>query len=309
MSSPLAELLEGGTLGPAGADLLYRSVAAVARFDRYPPPDLHQTWTTEAVTETAHDFLIGARANQRLVQLAVLATDERSFARLLEASVRNFLRSQARATERGKLRRRLVTLLESDSAFMLADEGPPVGWQLTDRPGTHWTGRIDDLALAAGATPVPLSGPATTRRDAVRDMTVRMLNHAGGSVSVDDLLGVIAQRLNLGEPPLTGLDMADPAAGTDVAAEALSALEAADVFELLTDRERLLVLVLDEPVRTAAEFAGIGKSTAADALNRLRLKLLQLLGEGEHLTEVLAQLSELAQGWVDIRTESPPPAS
>ena len=108
----LEEFRESGKLGPEGVKLLYETVAAVARFGRFPPPYRYASWESDSVAEVAHDFISGERSLERLAHLYVLATDERSLELLLQEAVRNFLRSQARRTERGRLIRRLQDVFE-----------------------------------------------------------------------------------------------------------------------------------------------------------------------------------------------------
>ena len=50
------ELTATGSLGRDGVALLYRTVAAVARVHRFPPPEGYSTWTTDAVTEVAQSL-------------------------------------------------------------------------------------------------------------------------------------------------------------------------------------------------------------------------------------------------------------
>lgn len=307
--SAYTELSETGSLGTEGVSLLYRTVAAVARFDRYPPPDGYQAWTNDAVTEIAHDFLVGPRASERLVQLAVLAVDDAGFDRLLEASVRNFFRSRARATARGKLYRRLQSLLEEDDRFVAAAATVGPSWSLRDGPAEPWVGRIDALLTVAASVPVPLTGGEHSRRDALREMCLRVLGTAEGAILLDDLVFVAGWRLGLSPAPLTlDTDSIEPAAAVDVASESAADLDAHALFGLLTDRERLLLLVLDEPVREAAEFVGVSKSTAAEAANRLRHKLRSLVPDENELLGVLRPLTALASQWAGPRTEPASPA-
>jgi hypothetical protein len=303
--SGFTELLDTGRLGAEGATLLYATVAAVARFDRYPPPEGHQAWSSDAVTEVAHEFLVGPHANERLVHLATLALDDASFARLLETSVRNFFRSRARATTRGKLYRRVRSLLEGDDRFVPVEGSDGRLWTLSEGSSDPWVGRIDALLAVAGSVPVPLSGSDRARRDALGEICAQVLAAAEGAVSLDDLAGVASWRLGLIAPPISvDIDSMEPEAAVDVATESVAALDAQAVFEVLTDRERLLLLVLDEPVRQVAEFVGLGKSSAALAVTRLRDNLRALIPDEADLLEVLGPLTRLAATWAGERTES-----
>lgn len=296
--------------------MLYRTVAAVARFDRYPPPDNYAAWTGDAVTEMAHDFIAGERSHERLVHLAVLATDERSFARLLEASVRNYFRSRARATDRGRLHRRIRSLLENDDmAFSQVATGQPGAgwWTLRDGPVAPWAGRIDELLGAASAVPVALTrwrDGMVAERASLRELCQQILSAAGGAVPLSDVVGVVAHRLGLAPPPIsTEVDAPDTATVADVESSALASLAAAAAFDQLTPRDRLLLLVLDDSVREAAAFVGVSKTTAADGLARLRTKLAALLVDVDAQGDVLQQLIVLSARWADERTDNDRTAS
>src|ERR1700730_369640 len=132
MSTAYSDMTRDGVAGASRVTALYRTVAAVARIRRFPPPDGYDRWTADAITETAHDFLVARDGVDRLAHLFRLAVDDDSFDRLLHASVRNCLRSRARATERGALIRRLRTVLEGDARFCTVGESTGVKrWTLT----------------------------------------------------------------------------------------------------------------------------------------------------------------------------------
>ena len=309
------EILETGALGPLGAEMLYRTVAAVARFDNYPPPEHYAAWTEDAIVELSHDFLAGERSSERLVHLSLLANDEKSFARLLEASVRNFFRSRARATERGKLHRRIRAVLEDQDEFVLVSPKgvSPQRWALRDHPKDPWEGRIDELIRAASLVPIAVvrwREGSGADRPSLRELCRRVLSEAGGSVALEDLVGVASLRLGLGRPPLTAeIEAPDTTVAVDVGSQAVAALAAGEVFHQLTPRERLLVLVLDESVREAAAFVGVSKSTAAEDLARLRSKLEALLPDVDSRLGTLRELERIAAEWADERTDTGDSAS
>jgi len=146
------EVRRQGAFGEEATVELYRCVRAVARAGNYPPPEGHQSWTVDAVVETAHDVFADARGPQRLVELAVKASDDLTFLRLLEQVVRNYLRDQARVTTKGRLIRRLRELLEADSRFTTVPQNRPgarnIGLTDGTTPGV-WNGRLSDLVAAA----------------------------------------------------------------------------------------------------------------------------------------------------------------
>jgi hypothetical protein len=301
--SAYSELCESGKLGPDGVVALYRAVAAVARFDRYPPPEGHDRWDAAAVRDVATGFLAGPRSTERLVQLAVAATDDESFGRLIEAAVRNYFRSEARRTAGGKLYRRLRSLLEGADGIVEVREGVfALEGQL--EPATR--GFIDALIAVAWAVDIEgipgqldADGNLRISRRALDRLCRAVLAEAGGPLDLDQLLYVIGSRLGLREPPLV-VDV-DSLSGSGDAPrpddEAVDNLSAEEIFAALSDRERITLVVLEESVREAASFVGVGKSSMAETMGRLRNKLDELLPHDEHRGPVLAKLVELAVLW------------
>lgn len=302
--TPLEELLDAGRIGPEGVLALFRAVAAVARFDGYPPPSGHDRWDSSAVRDAAADFLLGQRATERLLQLALMATDDASFLRLLEAAVRNHFRSEARKTAAGKLYRRLRSILSSADVFRevenetFALEGHTVDSRVR--------GSIDSLIPAAWSVEISPSsgqldvdGNVKVSRLALERMCIAVLAEAAAPLHLDQLLYVVGERLGLGEPPiLADVDTPRFASSTKHPEEdALDTLSAEDVFEALSDRERLALIVLEDSVRDAARVVGIGKSSMAETMSRLRVKLDQLLPGDASRGPVLARLVEIAVTW------------
>ena len=131
--TPREEILRDGRLGPEGAELLYRTVWLVAVGNRFPPPEGSSGWDGTAVGEVAHDFIRDQRGPKRLLDVAVRSVDDRSFERLLEAAVLNFLRDMARGTDLGKLIVRLKEILRDEKDFESVP-GRPERWALSGGP-------------------------------------------------------------------------------------------------------------------------------------------------------------------------------
>src|SRR5262249_30040066 len=171
----------------------------------YPPPEGHQFWTLDAVVETAHEVFADARGPQRLVELAVKASDDSSFRRILEQVVRNYLRDQARATTKGRLVRRLHELLEADPRFVTSTReraGRTVGLSDDMTPGL-WNGQLRDLTVAAyKVTEVSVVRwrAEARRRSPVADaasllaVCEAVLRAAGAALPISDLAEVVAAR-------------------------------------------------------------------------------------------------------------------
>src|SRR5262245_47045093 len=101
--TPREEIHAKQRIGPAGAALLYQLVHAVAVSRNFPPPPGYEQWDKSAVTETAHDFLDGPRGTRRIMDIALRSVDDRSFERMMETAVLNYLRDLARRTDFGRL--------------------------------------------------------------------------------------------------------------------------------------------------------------------------------------------------------------
>jgi hypothetical protein len=309
MVSALVELREYGRLGPDGVEALYQAIAAVARFDHYPPPEGYKRWNADAVRDAAANFVAGPRSTERLMQLAILATDERSFLRLLEAAVRNSFRSEARRTAGGKLYRRLRGVLEeaegivqvSSDVFALEGETESVERGLLDYliPST-WNVEIDSIPGRLDA-----DGNIKISRLALERLCRAILNEAGGPLDLDAFLYLVGARLGLREAPLVAdVDTSAPTRRPDD--EAVDRLTAEGIFEELSARERVALIVLEDSVRDAANFAGIGKSSMAELMARLRSRLEVLLPEDSGRGPVLARLVEMALAWSgEARNDGP----
>jgi len=110
LTGPRQELADTGRLGSDGAELLYRTVVAVAAARNFPPPTGSASWDESAVAETAHNILDGPRGVKRLADALLRSTDESSFARILEGAAVNYLRDVARRTDLGKVILRVAVI-------------------------------------------------------------------------------------------------------------------------------------------------------------------------------------------------------
>lgn len=295
--SAYSELRDTGQLGEAGVRLLYDTVRRVAR--RFPPPG-GGSWDSDKYIEAAHDFLT-ARATSPITTLFALATDEESLKRLLATAVLNYFRSVARQSERAKLLRRLNTVLDEDPRFVLAGaEGlRPRRWarrglenreEYTGSPEVlrraAWEARGVELARWRSATRTYISD-----RESIAAFAHAVLTAASGPVSVDLLLDVAAHRFDLREPPVL-IDIDDTPAAAAVAQQSDEAeVEAEAVWSQLTEQDRAALPFLDGTVREAAQALGVGKTTAAAVLRRLKALLADTVGDDG---AVIVRLQEFA---------------
>ena len=306
------EFREHGELRDEGVRLLYQTVAGVARIRRFPPPEGHEQWNAEAVTETAHEFLAERDGVARMRQIHRLAFDDDSFERLLHQAIRNHLRSRARATEFGALMRRVRSVLEGDERFQRVGGGRGIPRWTLSATGVQeqFTGQIEHLIhvgrAVAGIKEVRWRsdrrrGPIADR-ESLAMMFEAVLTSANTSLTVRELARVAAARFNLLDPPLL-VDVDDALSGPvapirDGPAQTIIAAEtAADLWSQLTDRERDVYPYLDLSARQAAQYLNLGKSQVAVAQARLKELLARELSDSGGASAVVAQLEGLSETW------------
>lgn len=312
--TPREELLHTRQLGEAGAQLLYKVVWLVAIGNGFPPPLGSSSWNETSVTETAHDFLKDERGPRRLLDIAVRSLDERSFERLLEAAVLNFLRDVARGTDLGRLIVRVKEILRDEDDFEVVSELPE-RWTVSGGPTAPSAANPDVLASATGRVEVVVPKWTSQRRNApladrpsfVRLMT-SVLEAAAGSLTAVDIARALTARLDHRKTTLTtALDiregMSEPAQTTgDPASQTLAELHAMEIFNSLSDRERIIVTTLDRNVRDLAQLIGTGKTQAAHIRQRLVDRLRAELEDDDYLDSTATILCELCDGWIELRT-------
>lgn len=306
MTGPWEQLRTTGLLGPAGVELTYETVDAVRRFDRYPPPEGADRWTSSAVQEFAHDFLFGDGGPERMAKLVANAMDEESFERVLEAAVRNAFRMQARSTDRGAALRALTHAVERDDDIVIEGSTTTTRtWALTRHEANEpYAGPTDALVEAAYAVPDVRRArwsrdssrrPPIAESDSLRRVLRAILDRAGAPVAPRLVLEVILARFPLavgGEIELT-----EDTAPTVPASGAASVL-ATEAWEQLTDNERLVIGLLDLPVREMADAAGLSRSTAQRAATSAREVLAAFLID---IDDQVSVVGALATASADLR--------
>ena len=297
-----SELRDSHALGREGAEQLYMTVRAVARAHHFPPPDEYERWTLDAVAEVAHDFLTGPRATERLIELAVSATDEDSFARLLSRAVLNHLRGIARQTAVGKLVIRLKQLLTGPE-FRVEARGVPGAGNVTlagSEPGALWNADPAPLLRAAFAVtdvnvvrwrPDSRREPPLADAGSLTRVAHAILQAAAGSMRFADLATVVGARFGLSALPAgTGIDTIDMTAdeiGAGPEFEVVIDDAARTLLGQLNDRDQQVLAWLGEPLSVVADQTGLPRSTAAFAATRLRQHLEVVLSGEEHAEAIL----------------------
>jgi hypothetical protein len=314
--TPREEVLAEQRIGPAGAALLYRIVRAVAIARNFPPPPGSSGWDDTAVIETAHDFLDGERGRRRVADIAIRSVDDMSFERIMEAAVVNHLREISRRTDVGKLVLRVTEILTEEEDFQRV-ASQPTRWMLTGGRAVPSTVPDTRLAAAIVGTQVTIPAWSSERRSAPladRETFIRMLRAvlaaADGSLTAADIAQAVATRLDPRRSPLSiELDVlesvAEQAAGQDPAAQATTTIRAAQIFDELDDRSRLLVATYEQPVRDLGELLAIGKSQAGLLRQRLTRWLREELKDDTEADATLAEIRRLCESWLEDRTTAP----
>ena len=313
--TPREELLTTARLGDLGADLLYRSVYAVAVGHAFPPPEGCAIWNRDTAIEAAHDFLEDGQTPRRLMDIALRSVDDASFARLLGTAVLNWLRDRARRTDLGKLILRVKEILRSSGSFVHVG-GPDDRWA---RPGdSAGPGTPEPTVLASAIANLPVTIPrwTSTLRDApladrpsLEALIEALLTAAGGSLPVVEIAHALTTRLDHRRVPLTVsidvLEGAEPAdVGADPADRTAAEVHATAIFDALSDRERLLVPHLEQTVREIASRIGTGKSQAALIMQRLVDHLRRELEDdsADEAEDTMRVVCELCGAWLRRRT-------
>jgi hypothetical protein len=309
------ELVSAGRLGPQCARMLYRAVQTVAVARNFPPPDGHVRWDPEAAMDVAHDFLDGERGRKRITDLAIRATDDASLERLLHAAVLNFHRDRSRRTDVGALIRRVGDVLDRSDLFHESGARPS-RWHLRGAPATPSRARPSALARAAASEPeliVP-KWESERRRAPRADFETferlirRVLLAADGSLTAAQISVALSARLDPRLVPLTvELDvlerMPDRSADAQTEDQVLGRLHSADVFDRLSDRERILIATWEKPVRDLGAVLGVGHSQAGALRQRLAVRLAGELAGDRGPEIVVNELRALAAEWMGQRTD------
>jgi hypothetical protein len=300
------EAVPRGGLGPLGVELLYDTVDAVRRLRSFPPPPGYQTWDVDAVHEVAHEFVASDAGRRRIAGVLLRASDDESFERLLEAAVRNFMRSELRKTSQGRAMRALRRIVDDDPEVTQVPAGQPGAgaWCLPDYLlATVFAGHPSVLIEAAFAVddvrrarwrPDAQHRTPIAEGESLRRVVRSVLGAAAAPVSQSQMLAVVLERFPLVDAPsvieLDG-DVVERAADGDRSA---AALIAGEIWDELSDNERLVVGCLDETVRDIAAETGLSKSSAHRAAAAAQQALAELLGEQGDPLPIVTELRRLS---------------
>jgi len=299
--------------GPETIALLRQLGAQVTRTSSFPPPAGHKSWSAEAVDDLLADMFSKDPARSQVFVLAcyVQATDQESLERLILKSIRNFLIDQAKGTERGKLRRRLDTLLSDDSRFVRPPKLTGIwGWALVQRAMHLWQGNLDELHEAAarvrGYQILSWNTAGRTPKHTVVALTAvsyGVIDHADGAVRDEDLAAVIERRFALLAPPVVveipdgsvmAAAVARVAANEDPFADLGVRERAEQLWLTLSAEEQALLPLLGQSLEARRAITGLGRA-ATQALSEALAEQLRLatVDDGDR-EEIVLRMVEMA---------------
>jgi len=302
------ELVELGHLGGrATIDMLTaRWRSATKQFYVLEPPG---GWDDENRRDLLHQFLC-ERLEDLTDALIAVGADEEALLKLTSRIMKNWLTDQARKTDTGAIRLRLEELLKADPGFLRLP-GHAQRWALAGMTGTE-VGRDEDDSLMAAAMAVPNVRPVRWRDESRRtpmasgpDLTrvlTAILGCAGpGGLEIGMLTHVFQRRFAVTVTSHVPLDADDLLADrlvtpvtSDPAEESVAAARAAGMYAQLSDRERRILLHLDDRPRVE-QILNVGRSVAYIHIARIRVTLAALAGEDLDVETVAAELVRLAQ--------------
>ncbi len=293
-----------GRLGPFTLDMLRRLGLQVARTSTFPPPDGHSSWTDGGAVDDLICTMFVEKP-QLVLGCMIKAHNDSTLERLLLAAIKNWLKDQAKATEVGKLRRRLENVLGDDPRFV-SNKTAQDRWALTEHASKAWQGDIDRLHAAAHRvrgvqiTRWNTSGPTPRRtKDALIAVAYVVLSDAGGSVSAQDLSRVIAARFQLQPSPTFVQLSVDTTWELDrfanPATDAMGDMAAGKLWASLSPEEQTVVLLLAAEPGDVAVHLATGPETAAAIQAAVREKLRLATVDDDDAETVIGRLLRLAQ--------------
>lgn len=303
------EELKAGKPGPATLALVVRAASRAVR--AFPPREGYGRWTEDAVAE---EVSVVFEQRPYLLTKALTAgvdSDEKLEA-YLRTAVANAMKDQAKSTDVGKLRRRLVNVLGSDERFVHSTAAGET-WVLAEFEGRAWTGDLVPLRRAAArvrgvfidklnpAGPTP--GPV---RDALRAVAAAVLREARAAVLAQDLAHVVFDRFFPSGHPTLYLDapgghtIADPRPGPESAVSTAAAARA--LFAALDEHEKALLPHLGQTPQTRrGRLPGVGPRETEAIADALTAKIAQAVVDDTEAEQVVLALLDL----LDLCRESP----
>lgn len=283
--------------------LLVRLSGQIARTKSYPHPEGHDQWTDTAVQELANNVYARKKGKSLALKILEKARDQKSLELLLLTTIENVLIDEAKKTETGKLRRRLVGVLGKDGRFTRVTT-PEDCWSLAGRPQEMWQGDREELVQAALSvrghaiwswnTAGPTPGPIAT---ALRDVSFGVLDAAGGAVRDQELAALLRARfVHIAPLKAVSLTAIQPdAAPVNVNSddpEDVVVLEMSvdDIWHTLSPTERLVIGYIGGDPKDWARACGLRPRTAAVVADVVIEKLkVEVVGD-DRADEIIREL-------------------
>lgn len=297
------ELRESEAVGPLTTALVYRTVRAVVLRHRFPPPDDHQSWDPDAVTEVAHEFLLdlssgGTLSAGRLSRLVAQATDEASFERLLHKTVLNYLRQEARRSARGAVLEQLRHALgridgvqkTASGAWTLEQSAAELEFAGDPAELMEVAYDVDDVQLVRWNSDTRRSPLAES--DSLRRVLLGVLAAADAPVTEAVLVDVAIARFPLAVEPAP-MEFKDDENAVQEPMSAEARETAQEIWNQLSTEERVVLAVPDLTVREVADLFGVGKSTV-DRRRQSINKVIESYGPIRATAEVIGILRRAA---------------
>jgi hypothetical protein len=303
------ELVELGHLGGRATMkmLTTRWRSATKQFYVLEPPG---GWNDENRLDLLHEFLCERLQNLTDALIAV-GPDEDSILKVTSRIMKHWLIDQARKTDTGAVRLRLEELLRADPGFV-QPSGHTQRWALIGMNETD-VGRDDEDSLLAAALAVPNLKPVRWRDEHRRApmasgpdllrVLVAVLGCAGpGGLEIGMLTRVFQRRFGVVVTSHVPLDADDTLPDriaapimADAGEEPAAAARAAEVYAQLSDRERRILLHLDDR-RQVEQILSVGRSVAYNLIARVRATLSALVAEEVDVDALVVALVKLARG-------------
>ncbi|MEY9967516.1 hypothetical protein ABIA33_005587 [Streptacidiphilus sp. MAP12-16] len=308
-----SELAREGALGRDCVDLLYRTTWAVVRARHYPDTTGRGYWLPDEIQELAHDIIVHKHGGAPFAAYLIAhCSDDLSIARVMQATVRHELADRARKTEKGRLMLRLREVLSTDpfvkttggrerytvvhSALANASRLAQLEPQEQMRQAAHM---VTDIKLIRWNPEAARRSPIAEKKSIERILEAA-LTSVESPVELADLADVVADRFGiLPAPQIMSWDSEDAFEPIDTSYVDAGPYtpEALLIWSQLELEEQLILPLLGESVRTAAEALGWRRTKTHTVMQRTASVLAKALDieHPEALPSSASGLSESAQ--------------
>lgn len=263
-----------GELGPEFAKLLYATVEAVRRFNRFPPPAGTAAWDTRAVQDVAHKYLDDE--SKRIGRIVGAATSDASFERILQKAITNWFLMAARTTNTGAALAALRHSIDQNPRIISSGTTPTTRTYALQEHAEHmlYSGALQPLVEVAyavdGVRAAKWKVDAKNRQpiaepDSLRRVIEAILNAAGAPMTPRQLLQVIQSRF----PATTSGDTEEPLDATSQTSgdpTSDDGVVAAAIWEELSPSEKLVVGLSDHTIREVEDATGLSRGTVHRAI-------------------------------------------